>query len=291
MRRGVAFAHEAIRNWADMILGERRDDQRGERRTASNPGSSVSWTDRIVDSSKLRYDDGSNYVITEDLLPKMSGPTFPSSEQNQASVVIDSRPDSTESLITNSLAATSGGFHFPRLRYAILGNLVCFAESYTPVGSVRLEEDMNEVLQERRHGDRHPTIGFDYLQWKIGTIIGRQRTVNSAFGTQLRTPTFADLRATRGFVPRAAEVELIRTLSSNYPLFMVIGANFGVWVTALAAAHPTAHVYCFEPTPNTFSGLSDNIALNGLRNVTALQLAVSDSAGIFRFRSRKMPRT
>ncbi len=130
---------------------------------------------------------------------------------------------------------------------------------------------------------RHPTIGFDYLQWKIGTIIGRQSTVNGAFGTRLRTATFADLRTTRGFVPRAAEVELIRNLSSNYPLFMVIGANFGAWVTALAAAHPTAHVYCFEPTPGTFSGLSDNIALNGLRNVTALQLAVSDSAGIFPF--------
>ena len=130
---------------------------------------------------------------------------------------------------------------------------------------------------------RHPTIGFDYLQWKIGTLIGRQSTVNGAFGIRLAAPTFADLRATRGFVPRAAEVELIRTLSSNYPLFMVIGANFGVWVTALAAAHPNAHVYCFEPTPSTFSGLSDNIALNGLRNVTALQLAISDSAGIFPF--------
>jgi FkbM family methyltransferase len=130
---------------------------------------------------------------------------------------------------------------------------------------------------------RHPSIGFDYLQWKIGTIIGRQSAVSSAFGTQLRTPTFADLRATRGFVPGNAEIELIRSLSANYPLFMVIGANFGVWVTALAAAHPTAHVYCFEPTPNTFSGLRDNIALNGLRNVTALQLAVSDSAGVLPF--------
>jgi hypothetical protein len=69
---------------------------------------------------------------------------------------------------------------------------------------------------------RHPTIGFDYIQWKLDTIVGRQSTVNSVFGTRLRTRTFADLRATRGFVPRAAEVELIRSLSSNYPLFMVI---------------------------------------------------------------------
>jgi len=130
---------------------------------------------------------------------------------------------------------------------------------------------------------RNPTIGFDYLQWRIGTITGRQSTVNSAFGTRLRAPTFAGLRATRGFVPRTAEVEMIRSLSSKYPLFMVIGANFGVWVAALAAAHPTAHVYCFEPTPDTFTALCDNIALNGLRNVTPLQLAVSDSAGILPF--------
>jgi FkbM family methyltransferase len=140
-----------------------------------------------------------------------------------------------------------------------------------------------KFLRNALTATRHPTIGFDYIQWKIGTMIGRQSIIDSAFGTRLRTPTFADLRATRGFVPRAAEAELIRSLSSNYPLFMVIGANFGVWVTALAAAHPTAHVYCFEPTPNTFAGLSANIALNRLRNVTALQLAVSDSEGVFPF--------
>lgn len=130
---------------------------------------------------------------------------------------------------------------------------------------------------------RHPTVGFDYLRWRIGAVIGRQHTANSAFGTHLRAPTFADLRTTRAFVPNTAEVELIRNLSSKYPLFMVVGANFGVWVTALAAAHPAAHVYGFEPAPDTFAALRDNIALNGLRNVTALQLAVSDSAGTFQF--------
>jgi hypothetical protein len=60
-----------------MVVGERGDSQGSERPTASILGYSVSWTDRVVDSSKLRYDDGSNYVITENLLPKMRNPRFP----------------------------------------------------------------------------------------------------------------------------------------------------------------------------------------------------------------------
>ena len=127
---------------------------------------------------------------------------------------------------------------------------------------------------------RHPSIGVDYLHWKLGGIVGRSRVVAGAFGTRLRTSTFADFRSTRGFVPRAGAVELIRKLSVNYPVFVDVGANFGVWTLALAAAHPNADVYCLEPTPNTFAVLCDNIALNGFQNVTALQLAASDSVGV-----------
>jgi FkbM family methyltransferase len=130
---------------------------------------------------------------------------------------------------------------------------------------------------------RHPAIGWDYLRWKVATMIGQPRVVNGAFGTQLRTLAFSDLRSTRGFVPGQGELEMIRNLSANHQVFMDIGANFGVWTTALATAHPGAHVYCFEPTPSTFTALSANIALNRLQNVTALQLAVSDSIGTFSF--------
>jgi hypothetical protein len=77
MQRRVAFAHEARPNWAKMVLGERGESQGIEHRTEDNLGFAVSWTDRVVDSSKLRYDDGSNYVITEDLMPKIRNPRFP----------------------------------------------------------------------------------------------------------------------------------------------------------------------------------------------------------------------
>ena len=77
MQRGVAFAHEAGRNWAETIFGERGDSQGIERTTGSNLGFSDSWTDRVVDSSKLKYDDGSTYVITEDLQPEVRDSRFP----------------------------------------------------------------------------------------------------------------------------------------------------------------------------------------------------------------------
>jgi len=104
-----------------------------------------------------------------------------------------------------------------------------------------------------------------------------------ACDTRLETATYTEFVSTRALVPGASEAKMIRNLSSNYPLFIDIGANVGVWTVALAAAHPKAHVYCFEPTPNTFSMLRHNVALNRLQNVTAAQIAVSDSAGVLSF--------
>jgi len=130
---------------------------------------------------------------------------------------------------------------------------------------------------------RHPSVGVDYAIWRIGNAIDRPPLVNGAFCTRLRASNFAGLRATRGFVPNSAEIKMIASLSSNYPVFIDIGANVGVWTTALAAAHRTAHVYCIEPTPDIVDLLQSNIALNRLQNVTTEQLAISDSDGFVSF--------
>jgi FkbM family methyltransferase len=107
--------------------------------------------------------------------------------------------------------------------------------------------------------------------------------VAGAFDSRLQASSYNELLSTRALVPGASEAKMIRNLSSNYPLFIDIGANVGVWTVALAAAHPKAHVYCFEPTPNSFSMLRHNVALNRLQNVIATQIAVSDSAGVLSF--------
>jgi hypothetical protein len=64
MNRGF-FAHETRRNWTQWILKE------ADRRKSSDSRVPESWTERVVDSSKLIYDTGTDYFITEDILPKI----------------------------------------------------------------------------------------------------------------------------------------------------------------------------------------------------------------------------
>jgi FkbM family methyltransferase len=134
---------------------------------------------------------------------------------------------------------------------------------------------------------RHPPLILEYLRWNISEISSRPLLVEGAFGTRLQASTYREFRIARDFIPNSAEIKMIANLSSNYPLFIDAGANVGAWTVALAAAHPRAHVYCFEPAPNTFSVLCNNIHLNRLQNVTATQLALSGSAGIVSFQMTK----
>jgi FkbM family methyltransferase len=59
-----------------------------------------------------------------------------------------------------------------------------------------------------------------------------------------------------------------------------VGANIGYY-TVLGAriVGATGHVYAFEPDPEAFALLKQNVRLNGLRNVTLEQKAVSDQPG------------
>lgn len=126
---------------------------------------------------------------------------------------------------------------------------------------------------------RHPTVAFDYLRWKAGEATGSPLLVRGAFNTTLQTSSFADYRSTRAFVPKPAEQAMIRRLSNAHPLFIDVGANFGVWTLALAAAHRLATVYAFEPTSTVFQTMRENVERNGLSNVRLQQLAVSSSNG------------
>jgi len=57
-----------------------------------------------------------------------------------------------------------------------------------------------------------------------------------------------------------------------------IGANIGLHsIYCSIAVGDLGKVYSFEPTPNTFKQLADNIELNKLNNVTIYNLGISDS--------------
>src|SRR5438132_14311598 len=58
-----------------------------------------------------------------------------------------------------------------------------------------------------------------------------------------------------------------------------VGAHLG-YFTLLASklVGPDGHVYAFEPSPSNYDALCANIALNGVTNVSAFQLAVGETA-------------
>lgn len=58
--------------------------------------------------------------------------------------------------------------------------------------------------------------------------------------------------------------------------FLDIGANIGLYTLAAARlVGRSGHVHAFEPCSQTFERLEDNVQLNGLRNVTCHQVALS----------------
>jgi FkbM family methyltransferase len=58
-----------------------------------------------------------------------------------------------------------------------------------------------------------------------------------------------------------------------------VGANIGIYTVLLAAAAPDGRVEAFEPVPDSHQRLKDNVAANGLTNVTTHFVALSDSIG------------
>lgn len=66
-------------------------------------------------------------------------------------------------------------------------------------------------------------------------------------------------------------IEVAAKLLQNKPAGVIldIGANMGSFTVPLAYYNPTLQFVCFEPQRQVYYQLCGNIALNGLRNVTA----------------------
>lgn len=73
-------------------------------------------------------------------------------------------------------------------------------------------------------------------------------------------------------------MNFIKTVLMHAAVFVDVGANIGSY-TLLASEIPGVVVVSLEPVPSTFAKLQRNIALNGRKNVHALNMAASRQAG------------
>jgi FkbM family methyltransferase len=65
--------------------------------------------------------------------------------------------------------------------------------------------------------------------------------------------------------------------------FFDIGANAGYYSLGIASRFPSASISAFEPVPASYGQLCRNIALNGVSNITAHNIGLSDHGGELTF--------
>jgi FkbM family methyltransferase len=128
----------------------------------------------------------------------------------------------------------------------------------------------------------NPAMAAAYARWCADRVFGRPTRKSLPGGGTVGG--FSTFSAYWSFHPvEGAEFELLRRWTRDAAILGDIGANLGAFSIALARLAPRARVLCFEPIPNTFQLLEQNVRENNLGNVTCFARAVCDEIGTVRF--------
>jgi len=79
------------------------------------------------------------------------------------------------------------------------------------------------------------------------------------------------------------ELSMQYQLIENNDVVFDIGGNYGWYSIHIAKKFPMNTVFTFEPIPNTYSILKENITLNGINNIRAINIGLSNEKGEFIF--------
>lgn len=137
----------------------------------------------------------------------------------------------------------------------------------------------------------NPRLGIEYLGWVIDTA----RSGNASFklingGRMGNFVNFSEYHSMRGCISDAEQHFFLDRVAGESGDIIDIGANIGIVSVLLARQFPERIVHAIEPAPGTFAALGKNIALNGLGNVRAHQLAIADAPGSLSFNANPIQR-
>lgn len=79
------------------------------------------------------------------------------------------------------------------------------------------------------------------------------------------------------------ELQMQQRLIEDGQCILDIGGNFGWYCMHMAKKFVNAQIVSFEPIPHTHQLLVDNLAINNINNVEAVDFGLSDSEGSFEF--------
>lgn len=147
------------------------------------------------------------------------------------------------------------------------------------MGLLQFANSLRRIVQNH-HIERSTGIAR-HLLWQGRKLLGwfpfEQRISQSRIMAFDRTCGVSALIYSQGLYD-FNNMNLVRSLLRDGGLFADIGANIGSY-TLIAAEQERATVVSFEPHPRTFEQLRANVELNQRRNVTLVNMAVSDRDG------------
>lgn len=145
---------------------------------------------------------------------------------------------------------------------------------------------LNSILKHPANRNQKLKALSRSLWWQINTKLTKKTTEINAFGYKMLiySPTVA-----RRFVyysPWADydETSFIERFLRKGDKFIDIGANIGIYsLLAASLVGKQGCVDCFEPCPQTFNRLKENITRNNIRQVNLHALALAESSGFVKF--------
>ncbi len=121
--------------------------------------------------------------------------------------------------------------------------------------------------------------GYTDLMWQYVKKVKLRRDgakVIRLMGLIIEFPDWETVRVTfrEIFIERSYDI----TLTNSRPVIIDCGSNMGMSIVFFKKRYPSAHIIGFEPDPETFQCLANNVSRN-FKDVTVHNLALSDQSG------------
>ena len=87
-----------------------------------------------------------------------------------------------------------------------------------------------------------------------------------------------------------AEKRFLSSVARYDTIVADVGANQGLYTLLLARVATGGHIYAFEPDPDLFRCLENNVRTNHLQNVSTIQAAASNHSGTLAFTTNRLNR-
>lgn len=124
---------------------------------------------------------------------------------------------------------------------------------------------------------------FCWLKWcfKIFGMRPKIRQPGGGFIGGFRN--FSEFWGGFGMVPSSGEIAFIELYAGKDGIMLDVGANLGCMALVLSKCRPLLEAHAFEPSPESYERLKENLRSNGCDSVNAHQLALGRSENSLEF--------